>query len=110
MRMLSKGLSGLVVVLSLGLLLPAAASAIEGQLLLPSGEPAVGYQVSVVGLPVSATTNAEGRFRIVPDPRPPFRLIATGPGGEVSPPLDVDQFPAGGLVLVIPTAFKDSIT
>jgi outer membrane receptor protein involved in Fe transport len=110
MRMLSTGLPGLVVVLSLGLLLPAAASAIEGQLLLPSGEPAVGYQVSVVGLPVSATTNAEGRFRIVPDPRPPFRLIATGPGGEVSPPLDVDQFPEGGLVLVIPTAFKDSIT
>ncbi|HEX6898929.1 MAG TPA: TonB-dependent receptor [Thermoanaerobaculia bacterium] len=97
-------------VLSLGLLFPAAALGVEGQLLLPSGEPAAGYQVSVVGLTVSVTTNAEGRFRIVPDPRPPFRLIATGPGGEVSPPMDVDQSPEGELVLVIPTAFKDSIT
>lgn len=109
MRMLWRGLPGLLVVLSL-LLAPVAAWAIEGQLLLPSGEPAVGYQVSVVGRTVSVTTNAEGRFRIVPDPQPPFRLIATGPGGEVSPPMDVDQSAEGGLVLVIPSAFKDTIT
>lgn len=110
MRMLWKGPLGLVAVLSLGLLYPATALAVEGQLLLPSGEPAVGYQVSVVGLTVSATTNSEGRFRIVPDPRPPFRVIATGPNGEVFPPVDVDQLPEGALELTLTSAFKDTIT
>jgi len=45
--------------LCLFLLFPALARAFDGLLLHPDGSPAAGYQVSVVGLPISAT--ADGR-------------------------------------------------
>ena len=92
-------------------LLPSLALAFDGLLLQADGSPAAGYRVSVVGQSISATTNAEGRFRIVPTPATPFRLVTSGPAGEVSPPIEVDTLPASGpLELTIPSAFKDSIT
>jgi outer membrane receptor protein involved in Fe transport len=92
-------------------LLPSMANAFEGRLLQPNGAPASGYQVSVVGLTVSVTAGPDGRFRIVPTPPLPFRLVATGPSGEVSPPIDVTEVPATGVAeLVIPEQFRDSIT
>jgi outer membrane receptor protein involved in Fe transport len=100
-----------LVVLLCFLFLPAWAYAFEGRLLLSSGAPAAGYQVSVVGLAVSVTAGPEGRFRIVPTPPLPFRLIAISPGGEVFPAIDVTAPPAaGGMDLVLPEGFKDSIT
>jgi outer membrane receptor protein involved in Fe transport len=93
------------------LLGPSALLALEGRLLLPGGEPASGYQVSVVGQTVSVTTNQDGRFRIFPDPPVPFLLIATGPAGEVSAPMEVPRIPESGAVeLEIPPVFRDSVT
>jgi outer membrane receptor protein involved in Fe transport len=93
------------------LLLPAAADAFEGRLKLPGGAPAAGYQVSVVGLSVSVTAGADGRFRIVPTPALPFRLVAVSPGGEVFPVIEVTSPPASGeMELALPEGFKDTIT
>lgn len=92
--------------------LPSWAHAFEGRLLLPDGSPAAGYQVSVVGQTVSVTAGPDGRFRIVPDPKPPFLLVALSPGGAVSQPFEVAALPETGTVvdLTIPEAFQDSVT
>lgn len=93
------------------LVLAAAAQAFEGRLLLPGGAPAAGFQISVTGFPVSATVGPEGRFRIVPSPPLPFRLVAISPSGEVFPPLEVAVLPASGETeLTLAAAFEDSIT
>src|SRR5215210_7789745 len=90
---------------------PALAGAFDGLLLRPDGSPAAGYQVSVVGLPISVTTDGEGRFRISPDPVLPFRLVATSPGGEVSAPIEIATIPEEGLLeAAIPATFQDSVT
>lgn len=110
MRRLSPGRPG-PLLLFLLLLFPSLALAFEGLLLTPEGTPAAGYEVSVVGTPVSVTTNQEGRFRINPDPAVPFLLIATGPRGEVSAPMEILELPASGRIeVVIPPAFKDTVT
>lgn len=100
-----------IVLLLLFLFAPALAGAFDGLLLRPDGSLAAGYQVSVVGRPISVTADAEGRFRISPDPALPFRLVATSPGGEVSAPIDVTEIPADTpLVAMIPATFQDSVT
>ncbi len=94
-------------------LLPSLAHAFEGRLLLPDGSPAAGYQVTVVGQAgsPSVTAGPDGRFRISPDPRTPFRLVALSPGGAVSQPIGVTALPEGGVVdLTVPEAFQDSVT
>ena len=75
----------------LSIFLAVPAVAFDGQLRTPQGKPAAGYQVSVVGTTVTVSTNAEGRFRIVPSPAVPFLLVATAPGGAVSAPLEVTE-------------------
>ncbi len=93
------------------LLAPTLAAAFDGLLLRPDGSPAAGHQVSVVGLSISVTTDEEGRFRISPDPALPFRLVATGPGGEVSAPIEVTALSGDSpLVANIPAMFQDSVT
>jgi outer membrane receptor protein involved in Fe transport len=100
-----------IALLCLFLSFPALAGAFDGLLLHPDGSPAAGYQVSVVGRPISAAVDAEGRFRISPDPGLPFRLVATGPNGEVSAPIEITAFPETGPVqAMIPAMFQDSVT
>ena len=105
------GRSRPLVVLLFLLSAPVCAHAFEGRLLLPGGAPAAGYQISVVGLPVSVTAGADGRFRIVPTPVLPFRLIAISSAGEVYPPVEVTALPESGEAeLTLPEGFKDTIT
>ena len=100
-----------IALLCLFLFVPALVGAFDGLLLHPDGSPAAGYQVSVVGRPISVTADAEGRFRISPDPGLPFLLVATGPGGEVSAPIEITAFPeAGPVQALIPASFEDSVT
>src|SRR6185436_8097735 len=72
------------------------AEAFEGRLLRSDGSPAAGYEVTVAGRALAARTDGEGRFRIVPDPAVPFTLVATGPGEELSAPVEVGALPAPG--------------
>jgi len=94
------------------LIFPTFAWAFDGRLLLPDGSAAAGFEVSVVGLPLTASTDAAGRFVINPDPSVPFQLVATGPAGEVSPVLEIASLPASGGVLdvALPATFRDSVT
>ena len=112
MRNISPGPPGrcLFVLLSVLLLAPGLALAFDGRLLLPDGSPATGYQVSVVGRSASFPVAEEGRFRIFPDPAPPFRLVAVSPSGEVSPPFDVHEIPDGILQMTLQAAFRESVT
>jgi iron complex outermembrane receptor protein len=90
---------------------PALAAALDGVLLRSDGSPAAGYQVSVVGFPISVTADEAGKFRISPDPVLPFRLVAISPGGEVSAPIEIAALPeAGPLAAAIPATFQDSVT
>ncbi|HYO11595.1 MAG TPA: TonB-dependent receptor [Thermoanaerobaculia bacterium] len=111
MRKLSLGPPGPFLLSLLFLLSPSLALAFEGVLLTPEGMPAAGYEVSVVGTSVSVTTNQEGRFRINPNPPTPFLLIATGPRGDISAPMEILEVPASGRIeVMIPPAFKDTVT
>lgn len=92
-----------------GLLPAAAAAALEARLLLPDGTPAAGFQVAIMGHPGSVVTDTAGVFRVFPDPPLPFVLLATSPAGEVHPPLEVQEAPAGA-ELQLPATFRESVT
>lgn len=85
--------------------------AIEGRVLLPDGQPAIGSQVSVVGRSKSARVGAEGVFRLDPDPSFPATLIVIGNRGEVYPPVHVQAAPDDGLLVVqLQAAYQESVT
>ncbi len=86
------------------------AATFEARLLLPDGSPAASYTVAVVGHTQSAHTGPDGRFVLTPAPAPPFSLVASGPNGEVSAPIEVEALPAGPIDLTVPAALRDSIT
>lgn len=88
----------------------SAMAAFEGRLLLPDGQPAGGYSVTVVGTPTTAPCAPDGRFVLDPAPTPPFVLIASGPNGEVSAPIEVAEVPSGLAELMIPDTVRDSVT
>lgn len=113
MRNISRGPQRPAVLLFLFLLaaFPVWTLALEGRLLLPDGTPAAGYEISVVGRPISVTTDAQGRFRISPDPALPFQVVAVGPAGEVTPAIEVAALPGSGpLEVRIQESFRDSVT
>lgn len=83
----------------------------EGRLLLSTGAPAAGYEVTVVGRSLSSRTDGDGRFSLLPSPPVPFVLIATSPNDALSAPLEVNALPASGAAeLTLPESFRDSIT
>lgn len=98
--------------LLLSVLFPALAAAFEGRLLRADGTPAAGYLVSLVGTSISVPADADGRFRLVPTPKAPFRLIASGPDGEVSAPIEIETAEEGAeaVDLRIAPSFADSVT
>ncbi len=92
-------------------LVSSAAHSFDGRLLLPGGDAAAGFEVSVVGRANAALTNAEGVFSIEPSPAVPFELIAIGPGGQVSPPVRVESLPTSGpLEVRLAATFRETIT
>lgn len=88
---------------------PAAAARLQARLLLPDGQPASGYTVSVVGQPVTVPCDPDGRFVLDPAPRPPFSIIASGPNGEVSAPFEVTTVESLTEITLPPIA-RDSVT
>lgn len=79
------------------LFVAAAASAFEGIVLAPSGDPYAGARVQVLGRAGVAVTDGEGRFRLEPDPEPPFFLVVSRPDGVALRPILVSSPPDGVL-------------
>jgi outer membrane receptor protein involved in Fe transport len=88
----------------------AAAARFEARLLLADGRPAAGFVVSVVGGAVTVPVASDGSFVLDPAPRPPFRLVAAGPNGELSAPIAVEALGGGAAELVLPAVVRDSVT
>jgi outer membrane receptor protein involved in Fe transport len=88
----------------------APAAPFAARLLFPDGRPAAGYTVTVVGRPASALCGPDGSFVLDPAPPPPFSLVASGPSGDVSAPLEIAALPAGPVDLTLPEVLRDSIT
>ena len=86
----------------------AVDSRFESRLKTAQGKAAAGYEVAVIGRPLSAITDAEGRFVFDPAPAPPFQIIVSGPGGKVSLPLVVESLETSELVL--PETLRESVT
>lgn len=72
----------------------------EATLATSDGAPAAGYSVAVVGRPLAALCDAEGRFRLEPAPTPPFAIVATSPEGVIAAPLEVIDLGATELRLL----------
>ena len=76
------------------LLAAPPAPAFEG--LLVTGEekrPVADAEVAVLGRAGSVRTDAQGRFRWSPDPRPPFEVLVVLPGGGYVKPILVRELP-----------------
>ena len=81
-------------------------AAFEVRLTLPGGGAAAGFTVSVVGQPVTALTDGEGRLSLDPSPTLPFVLVATSPSGETSAPFEIADPAVGEVVLPDDGDFK----
>jgi len=78
----------------LGLAVPA--TAFEGRVIDDrTGKPIAGAEVTVLGRPGVAYTNAEGRFTWKPDPAPPFEILVILPGERFTKPVLVESLPSG---------------
>ncbi len=70
----------------------APALALDGRILDARTElPVVNAEVTILGLPGSARTDADGRFEWKPDPVPPFEVLVILPGGTITRPVLVEK-------------------
>jgi len=60
-----------------------------------SGEPVANAEVALIGGTQATHTDPDGRFVLVPDPRPPFELLVILPGGEYAKPVVVEELVQG---------------
>lgn len=81
--------------------------AFTSRLVDSNGRPVAGAQISIVQQSGSARTDAEGRFRIVPDPKLPATLIIVGSRGEIYPPIDLRT---AADELRIEPAYRETVT
>ncbi len=87
--------------LALGLFLVAAAVyAFEGRVVLPSGAPVAGAEVTILGWTGTQRTDADGRFTWQPSPAPPFEVLVVLPGGRYMKPFAVAALPESGPVVI----------
>jgi outer membrane receptor protein involved in Fe transport len=98
-------------ILVLTLLAPLPALAAEGRVLSKaSGKPMADVEVAILGRPGSVRTDAEGRFRWIPDPRPPFEVLIVLPGGGYVKPILVERLTSAPLILEVAPALAESVT
>lgn len=99
---------------SLLLLLLAAtpAIALEGIVVdARTGAPVPNAEVSILGRPGVARTDAEGRFRWQPEPVPPFEILVIMAGGVHARPVLIESIPAGQpLNVVVEPLLEESVT
>ena len=86
------------------------ALAFEGRVVKKGGGPPVAdAEVAILGRAGSVRTDAEGRFRWVPDPKPPFEVLVVLPGGRYVKPILVESLPAGMLTLELAPTLEESV-
>jgi iron complex outermembrane receptor protein len=89
----------------------APLAAFEGRVVTRAGVAVAGAEVTVLGRPGSAMTDAHGRFTLQPDPRPPFEVLVLLPGGRAVRPLRIETLAAAEeVVLEVDVAFEDAVT
>jgi hemoglobin/transferrin/lactoferrin receptor protein len=77
------------------------AAALEGRVVdAQSGEPLAHVELSVLGRAQTTRSDAEGAFVLVPDPSPPFELLAVLPGGRYAKPVLFEALPESGPLVV----------
>ena len=72
------------------------------------GNPQAGVQVSVIGRTGAVTTDRDGRFRLIPEPAPPFQLAVFDERGALLGMIKVDSLDVRELV--VSPATQDSVT
>lgn len=88
-----------------------AAGAADGRVMTGDGaRPIADAEVAILGRTGTVRTDADGRFRWTPDPRPPFEVLVVLPGGGYVKPILVTSLPPEGLVLKVTPALEESIT
>ncbi len=73
------------------------------------GTPVADAEVAILGRAGSARTDAEGRFRWTPDPKPPFEVLVVLPGGGYVKPILVETLPEGTLTLELSPTLEESV-
>jgi hemoglobin/transferrin/lactoferrin receptor protein len=93
-------------------LAPEAAEALEGRVVdAHTGAPLPHVTLSVVGRAQTVRSDGEGRFVLVPDPQPPFEVLALLPGGGYEKPVRIEALPEEGpLVVRLEPSVTESLT
>ena len=71
-----------------------------------TGAPLANVTISIVGRMQTATSDSQGRVVLIPDPKPPFDVLAILPGGGYLKPVRIETLPAEGPIIIklaIPT-------
>ncbi len=93
------------------LLAAAPALALEGRVVhKATGAPVANAEVSILGLPGVAYTDAEGRFTWRPDPSPPFEVLVIQPGGRFMRPVLVERLAGGVLTIAVAPLADEAVT
>ncbi len=74
------------------------------------GLPVADAEVSVLGRPGHVLSGADGRFLLVPSPRPPFEILVALPGGRYARRVRFEALPAEGLTVEVEWAIDETVT
>ncbi len=77
------------------------AGAFEGRVVDRAGHPVAGARITVADRQGTVVADGEGRFRVTPDPDPPFVLVVARPDGVVYAPVTVAALPEGVLTVTV---------
>ena len=90
----------------------SAAVAMEGRVVdRQDGSPLGNVEISVVGGSQRARSDSDGRFVLIPDPKPPFELLAVLPGGLYLKPILFEKIPSEGpVILEVAAAAEELVT
>jgi outer membrane cobalamin receptor len=91
--------------------LPVDADAFEGVIVrAEDGAPVSGAEVSILGRPGTARTDAAGRFVWQPDPPAPFEVLVIAPGGIYMRPVVVESLADGTTTIRVARVLHDALT
>lgn len=100
-----------LLLLSVGLVAGVPAEAFTGRVVDVQGAPVAGAEVTILGRPGSAVTDADGRFEWAPDPPTPFEILVVSPGGVFMKPILIRRLdPAAPVILTVEALVSERVT